>query len=112
LVGGKGKPFATNRPFEIDGKAFIMERLHAIVHGRVQGVSFRFNTVLQAQRLGVTGWVRNLPDGTVETTAEGERPVLEEFLSYLHHGPLGAGVTQVQADWLAAEGTYEGFNIR
>ena len=48
-------------------------RLHVIVEGRVQGVSFRYYTALTARRYNLTGWVRNLPDGTVETVAEGEQ---------------------------------------
>lgn len=88
------------------------ERLHAIVHGRVQGVSFRYFTQLRAAELKVTGWVRNLPDRTVEVMAEGERPQLEQLLGFLRRGPTGATVTQVDVTWLPASATFAGFNIR
>lgn len=88
------------------------KRLHAIVHGRVQGVSFRAYTVDEALRLGVTGWVRNLPDRTVEVTAEGSQPQLEQFLTWLHRGSPAAQVTQVDADWSAAQNTFIVFEMR
>lgn len=88
------------------------EQLHAVVHGRVQGVSFRYYTVLKAQELGLTGWVRNQSDGTVETVAEGEREKLDQFLSWLHIGPPAARVTRVEANWYTAGGTFSDFNVR
>jgi acylphosphatase len=87
------------------------QRLHAIVHGRVQGVSFRYYTVEAAQRHHVTGWVRNLPDETVEVTAEGLRPNLDQFLAFLHHGPSGAYVTQVDVQWGRATGQFKEFRV-
>jgi acylphosphatase len=89
--------------------------LHAIIHGRVQGVSFRFYTQQQAEQLGITGWVRNLPDTTVETTAVGPKAALEVLLKWLHRGPSGARVTRVDVDWLDTPGTpttYTAFEIR
>jgi acylphosphatase len=88
------------------------EQLHAIVNGRVQGVSFRYYTQLRAGELGLTGWVRNLPDRTVEVTAEGERPQLERLLGFLRRGPTGATVTDVEVEWRLASGRFAGFNIR
>src|SRR5579864_9257928 len=70
-------------------------RLHAIVHGWVQGVSFRAFTVERARRLRLTGWVRNLPDGTVETVAIGPRQALDAFGEWLQHGPSAADVKRV-----------------
>ncbi|MEO8394554.1 MAG: acylphosphatase [Chloroflexota bacterium] len=87
-------------------------QLHAIVHGRVQGVGFRDSTQRRAAELGLSGWVRNQADGTVETTAEGERATLETFLAFLHRGPSSARVTQVDADWRAATGGFAHFGIR
>lgn len=72
-----------------------MERLHAIVHGRVQGVSFRAYTEISARNLNLVGWVRNRPDGTVETIAEGETQALESFLAFLHEGSPSAWVEEV-----------------
>jgi acylphosphatase len=87
-------------------------RLHAIVRGRVQGVNFRYYTIRTAQRLGLTGWVANRWDGTVETVAEGKRDVLNKFLAFLHRGPPSALVQQVDAEWQAPTGEFEQFRVR
>ena len=87
-------------------------QLHAIVNGRVQGVSFRYYTTLHAADLGVVGWVQNLPDGTVEILAEGTREQLEAMAEFLHHGPLGAQVISVDLQWDTATGKYTDFVIR
>jgi acylphosphatase len=89
-----------------------VEQLHAIVHGRVQGVSFRYYTLLTAHRLSLHGWVRNLPDGTVEVTAEGARDPLESLLDFLQHGPSGAHVTAVDVKWRAAQNQFTDFSVR
>jgi acylphosphatase len=88
------------------------ERLHAIVSGVVQGVNFRNFTRSEAGRLGLTGWVRNRSDGTVEALAEGPRPALERLLAWLQHGPPAARVTEVQTAWSTATGEFEKFNVR
>lgn len=77
--------------------------LHAIVHGRVHGVFFRASTQDEAVRLGLCGWVRNLPDGTVEVMADGPPEGLHELLVWLHHGPGTARVDRVDVAWLAPE---------
>jgi len=87
-------------------------RLTAIVHGQVQGVGFRFYAQRAAAGLGLRGYVRNRLDGDVELVAEGQRPALEELLHWLEHGPAGAQVKRVAAEWSTAEGTYSGFQIR
>ncbi len=87
-------------------------RLHAIVSGRVQGVFFRDNTRDEANKLGLTGWIRNLNDGRVEVVAEGEKEKLEQLLSYLHRGPLIAKVTSVQANWRDFKGEFTDFEVR
>ncbi|GAB4574097.1 MAG: acylphosphatase [Anaerolineae bacterium] len=89
-----------------------MEQLHAIVHGRVQGVNFRYYTLQEARKRGLVGWVRNRPDLTVEVRAEGPRDQLEQFLAFLHRGSPSANVTRVQAEWLPASGTFTTFEIR
>lgn len=89
-----------------------LERLSAIVAGRVQGVSFRYYTVLQAQKLGIRGWVRNLPDRTVEVCAEGPRAQLEEMLKFLHVGSPAAQVTHVSVNWQIATGEFDEFRTR
>jgi len=86
-------------------------RFHARVRGRVQGVGFRFFVLEQAHTLGVSGWVRNLPDRRVEVVAEGERALLERLLSDLRRGPRGAHVDDVDAQWMEATGEFEAFRI-
>lgn len=87
-------------------------RLRAIVHGRVQGVSFRYYTQRRATSLGLTGYVRNLWDGTVEVVAEGRREALEELLAFLRVGPRAAFVAQVDTEWPNPTGTFTGFEVR
>ncbi len=71
-------------------------RLHVRVRGRVQGVGFRWFTASTAQALGVAGWVRNCPDGSVEVLAEGEADALVALRTGLQAGPPGAMVTGVE----------------
>jgi acylphosphatase len=87
-------------------------RLHAIVHGRVQGVSFRYYTIQAASRLGLTGWVANRWNGTVETVAEGPRDKLDELLAFLHRGPPSAWVERVDTNWQARTGEFNDFKVR
>jgi acylphosphatase len=87
-------------------------RLHAVVHGRVQGVGYRATTLDEARRLGLAGWVRNRVDGSVEVLAEGTEPKLQLFLAYLHRGPWGAHVSSVLADWDGAQGAPMPFQFR
>lgn len=69
--------------------------LHVIVHGRVQGVGFRWFVRTEARRLGLAGWVRNLPDGTVEMRASGIAQFLSALEQAIQRGPEGASVTQI-----------------
>jgi len=88
-------------------------RMRAIVKGIVQGVGFRYFTVYQAQRIGgITGYVRNLRDGSVEVVAEGEREKLEQLLAQLRKGPTGAHVTGVDVFWENPTGEFTNFGIR
>ncbi len=79
-------------------------RVHVFVSGVVQGVAFRAYTVDEARRLGIAGWVRNLPDGRVETEAEGERAALEALVAWCRRGPPSAEVDEVEASWSAFRG--------
>lgn len=90
----------------------VQARLRAVVHGRVQGVSFRYYTQRRAQELGLAGFVRNLWDRTVEVVAEGPRPVLEELLSFLQVGPRAAMVSQVDVQWLVPTNEFDRFEVR
>jgi len=87
----------------------LERRLHALVSGRVQGVAFRWNTVRAAERLGLTGWVRNLPDGRVEILAEGDSSHLAELLAWLRKGPPGSRVEQVDSHFQEATSEYRDF---
>src|SRR6185436_2898605 len=89
-----------------------LERLHAIVMGTVQGVNFRYATLEQARRLKVKGWVKNLSDGSVEVTAEGPRPTLNQLLAFLRHGPPAATVKDVRESWQTATGEFRDFSLR
>ncbi|MEN8259597.1 MAG: acylphosphatase [Pseudomonadota bacterium] len=70
----------------------MSKRVHIYLSGRVQGVFFRASTKEMADSLGVTGIVRNLPDGRVEIIAEGDTQTVGEFVSWCRKGPPGAGV--------------------
>lgn len=85
--------------------------MRVIVSGRVQGVFFRQSTVDQARRLGVTGWVRNLPAGEVEIMAEGRRRDLEALLDWASHGPRHAQVTGVRQEWGQFTNEFSGFRV-
>ncbi len=87
-------------------------RLHAIVLGRVQGVSFRYFVSEQAGVFGLLGWVRNRRDGSVEVIAEGPRPRLEGLLAALWQGPPAARVDDVQSEWQTASGEFGSFWVR
>ena len=89
-----------------------MSAVHAIIRGRVQGVSFRYYTLLRANELHVLGWVRNLPDSTVEVLAEGSQTQLEQLVVFLNTGPIGARVTGVVINWLSPTGQFTDFSIR
>ena len=88
-----------------------LERLRANVSGRVQGVSFRFYTRDAAMALGLTGWVANRFDGSVEVVAEGPRAKLDSLLEYLQHGPPMARVDQVQFEFMPATHEFKHFTI-
>ena len=79
--------------------------------GLVQGVWFRKYTQEQAQLLGLTGWVRNVPDGTVEIVATGEEKPLENFVAWCHQGPRGARVSNVALEETILQ-TFASFEIR
>jgi acylphosphatase len=74
-----------------------IKRIHAIVHGQVQGVFFRETTRQEAQKLGLIGWVRNLADGTVETEFQGEEKTVKRLLEWLPQGSPMSHVTRVDS---------------
>ncbi len=74
-------------------------KMHVVVIGMVQGVGFRYFTFKKARELGLKGFVKNLPDGTVEIEASGEREELEELLQAVRQGPRSAVVNDTVVSW-------------
>ena len=87
-------------------------RVRLKIAGRVQGVYYRASTVQEAQKLGLTGWVMNCRDGSVEAVAEGAKPKLDELIAWCHQGPDGARVTQVDVRWETPENKFYSFSIK
>jgi len=85
---------------------------HYIIHGRVQGVGFRYFAERYARAEGIHGWVCNLPDGRVEIHAEGEHESLERFEHHIGHGPPRARVDSVERADVGATGHEVGFIVR
>lgn len=86
-------------------------RVHCFVSGRVQGVSFRSFTVKVAEKLGLTGWVRNSPDERVETVVEGEEKDVEKFEELLNKGPMLSRVDEVKVEKENYTGSFSDFRI-
>ena len=81
------------------------------IHGKVQGVFFRESSRAEAVRLGLTGWVRNRADGTVEAVVEGEPAPLEDFIRWCHRGPPSARVSQVEHTDGEPSGEFRTFTV-
>jgi acylphosphatase len=86
-------------------------RVELVIEGRVQGVFYRASARDEAERLGLTGEVRNLPDGRVEAIAEGERERLEEFIAWCRRGPALAEVEEVRIRWTEVSGEFISFRV-
>lgn len=89
-----------------------MKRAHIIISGRVQGVFFRYNTNIAANKLGLTGYTRNTEDGNVEVVAEGPEDKLKELIAFCRKGPEGARVDDVKVEYGKVKGEFTGFSIR
>ena len=89
-----------------------VDRLHVRISGRVQGVGFRYATEREANALGLHGWVRNYPDGSVEAEFEGPKSELKSILDWCRQGPAFAQVTNIDVDWEKGEPQYQQFSIR
>jgi acylphosphatase len=87
-------------------------RVHLIIHGYVQGVFYRASTRESAARLGLTGWVRNLPDGNVEALFEGHLDNIHEAIEWCREGPPGANVLKIDEEWTDFKGDSKSFDIR
>jgi acylphosphatase len=92
----------------MNGKA----RLHAEVYGEVQGVGFRAFVLRSAMGLGLTGWVRNRLDGSVELIAEGSRAALESLLAEIGRGPSASTVERVEESWEDPTSEFRMFGLR
>lgn len=86
-------------------------RMHLIIEGRVQGVWFRDSTRKQAFSLGVSGWVRNMRDGSVEAIVEGPSDKVKKLAAWCHHGPPAAAVSRVKETLEEWQGEYSSFDI-
>ncbi|MFW6303870.1 MAG: acylphosphatase, partial [Candidatus Sumerlaeota bacterium] len=89
-----------------------MKRKHAKVHGQVQGVGFRYFTERTASSMGLTGWVRNEPDGTVAIEAQGDEDALTNFFEKVRKGPTFSDVTDLETDQIDPENGESGFRIK
>lgn len=88
-----------------------LARVNLIVTGRVQGVFYRASALEQAQSLGLTGWVMNLADSSVEIVAEGPRYALEELTAWCKHGPPEAMVQDVIVRWAKHQAEFRTFRV-
>jgi acylphosphatase len=88
-----------------------VRRAKVTVRGNVQAVGFRVTARERARALGLAGWVRNNPDGTVEAQVEGPAEAVESLLDWFGRGPRGARVDEIDVEWLGLEGE-EGFSVR
>lgn len=89
-----------------------MKRAHVLISGRVQGIYFRVHTQSVANQLGLTGWVKNLPDGRVEAVFEGLAEVVRQMIEWCRQGPSGARVDRVDLSWEDFRREFQGFSIR
>lgn len=89
-----------------------MERAHIIARGIVQGVSFRANTIKMARELGLKGYAKNMPDGTVEVVAEGPEEKINELIDYCKKSPGASEVSKIDFKFQKAKNEFSGFEVR
>lgn len=89
-----------------------MIRAELSIRGRVQGVFYRQSTRETAVRLGLSGWVKNCPDGSVKATIEGDKDAVDTLIEWCHKGPPAATVAEVDVTYLDFSGEFEEFRIR
>ncbi len=93
------------------GTRKMKARAHVYVSGKVQGVFFRAETADLARRLGIVGWVRNLPDGRIEALLEGEKEHVEKVVEFCRRGPSGAYVQELDVKWGDSKGEFRDFRV-
>ena len=111
---GRGTPRerSCRAPWASDTRVLMgQKRVHCMVRGRVQGVYYRASALREARRLGLTGWVANRPDGSVELVAEGEEDQVKDLLAWTQHGPSTARVEKVDTRWRSYTGEFSEFKI-
>ena len=89
-----------------------MERAHIIVHGLVQGVFFRANTIKMAGELGLKGYAKNMPDGTVEIVAEGPKDNINKLIDYCKKSPGASEVSKIDVKFGKAKNEFGGFEVK
>jgi acylphosphatase len=94
-----------------EGSAVQKKAFRLRIYGRVQGVGFRYWAARMAERLGVSGWVRNEMDGSVTVECEGPSDVVDRFIKQVRQGPPGSRVDHVEITPLSPKGTYQRFSI-
>jgi acylphosphatase len=87
------------------------KRLHVVFCGRVQGVGFRYTAERLALEAGVTGWVRNCPDGSVEIIAEGSETQIKKMMQDIQHSEVGRFIRQTKEEWEEHRGEFRDFRI-
>lgn len=89
-----------------------MKALHLMIYGRVQGVWFRASAQEVARRFKIQGWVRNMPDGAVETHIQGDDKAVAEMLAWCYQGPQGARIDRIDIAEVISQEEYKAFSIR
>lgn len=89
-----------------------MQEMYCLITGKVQNVAYRVYAQDSASELGLSGWVRNLDDGSVELVAQGDKEVLKDFVEYLYEGSLRAQVESIDIHWQSPRELLEDFSIR
>lgn len=88
-----------------------MQQAHVFISGRVQGVSYRYFVLQNAQELGITGWVRNIDDGRVEAVFQGEKGHIDQMLALCKEGPSLAEVNHIDNTWEEGKELFDQFSI-
>ena len=89
----------------------VRARAELIIRGRVQGVFYRQSTREMTNSLGLTGWTKNCPDGSVKAIFEGERELIEAAIEWCRQGPPAAQVSEIEVNWHDFRGEFTDFNI-
>lgn len=89
-----------------------LQRAHLLIRGVVQGVWFRASMRTEGLRLGIQGWVRNVPNGSVEAVVEGPREQVDRLIAWAHEGPEHAAVESVEVDWIERDDVLDSFEVR